>query len=100
VHLIEELGLADLAAGTPFRITLLGEDVAGDVWFRSDNQLGITVDAWDDGLLIVSSADPTASKPQEWAMAILSTYELDDARLAALDTRWRQWWTERFPVDR
>jgi hypothetical protein len=30
-------------------------------------------------------------------MAILSTYHLDDTRLADLDSRWRPWWTERFP---
>src|SRR6476620_7576476 len=97
VHLIDALDLADIAAGTPFRMRLLGEDVAGDMWFRSDHQLGITVDAWGDGLLIVSSADPTPSKPQGAAMAILSTYDLDDTHLADLDSRWRRWWTERFP---
>ncbi|KPI13274.1 hypothetical protein OK006_3662 [Actinobacteria bacterium OK006] len=97
VHLIDALDLADIAAGTPFQRNLLGEDVAGDMWFRSDHQLGITVDAWGNGLLIVSSADPSPSKPNGVAMAILSTYDLDDAQLAELDSRWRPWWTERFP---
>jgi hypothetical protein len=30
-------------------------------------------------------------------MAILSTYNLDDTRLADLESRWRPWWTARFP---
>jgi hypothetical protein len=30
-------------------------------------------------------------------MAILRTYHLDDTHLADLDSRWRPWWTERFP---
>jgi hypothetical protein len=98
VHLVDALDLADIAAGTPFRIRLLGEDVAGDLWFRSGHHLGITVDAWGDGLLVVSSANPTAGKPQGSAMAILSTYDLDDAHLADLEARWRRWWTERFPA--
>lgn len=97
VHLIDALNLADIAAGTQFRMNLLGEDVRGEMWFRSDHQLGITVDVWGDGLLIVSSADPTPGKPSGAAMAILSTYDLDDTRLADLDSRWRPWWTDRFP---
>lgn len=96
VHLIDALDLAEIAAGAPFQKNLLGEDVAGDMWFRSGHQLGITVDAWGNGLLIVSSADPSPSKPNGGAMAILSTYDLDDAQLAELDSRWRPWWTERF----
>ncbi|GAB3878588.1 hypothetical protein GCM10029964_029460 [Kibdelosporangium lantanae] len=95
VHLIDALSLADVAGET--RLDLVGEKVTGDLWFRSDNQVGVTVDAWGDGLLIVSSVDPTAARPKGAAMAILSTYGLDDTRLADLETRWRLWWTERFP---
>jgi hypothetical protein len=76
---------------------LLGEEVKTEEWFRSEHQLGLTVDAWGGGLLIVSSVDPTPSKPQGAAMAILSTYGLDDAQLAALDARWRPWWAQHFP---
>jgi len=68
------------------------------MWYRSDHQLGITVDAWGNGLLIVSSADPTPGRPKGAAMAILSTYHLDDTHLADLESRWRPWWAERFPA--
>lgn len=78
-------------------MNLLGEDVTGEMWYRSEHQLGITVDAWGNGLLIVSSVDPAPSRPKGAAMAILSTYHLDDTHLADLDSRWRPWWTERFP---
>jgi hypothetical protein len=93
VHLIDALNLADIAEGTPFQMSLLGEDVSGELWFRSDNQLGITVDTWGDGLLIVSSVDPSPSKPKGAAMAILSTYDLEESSLDDLDSRWRSWWT-------
>jgi hypothetical protein len=96
VHLINALSLADIAAGAPFQMNLLGEDVKGEMWYRSDHQLGITVDAWGNGLLIVSSVDPTPSRPKGAAMAILSTYHLDDTHLADLESRWRTWWTARF----
>ena len=97
MHLINALNLADIAAGTPFQKNLLGEDVNGEMWYRSDHQLGITVDAWGNGLLIVSSVDPTPSKPKGAAMAILSTYHLNGTHLADLESRWRTWWRARFP---
>ncbi|MFF7975550.1 SRPBCC domain-containing protein [Streptomyces sp. NPDC007905] len=97
VHLISALDLVHIAAGTPFQVNLLGEDVKGEMWYRSDHQLGITVDTWGNGLLIVSSMAATPDKPNGAAMAILSTYHLDDTHLADLESRWRTWWTERFP---
>ena len=97
VHLPDALDLADLAAGAPFRKNLLGQDVGGELWFRSDQQLGISVDAWGDGLLVVSSAEPSPRKPNGAAMAILTTYGLDDSQLAELEARWRSWWAEHFP---
>ncbi|MGH3759487.1 hypothetical protein [Actinophytocola sp.] len=92
----DELGLPE---GPTVETSLLGEHVEGEVWFRSEHQLGVTVDAWGDGLLVVVSAGPTEDNPADTAMAILSTYGLDDARLAELRERWSPWWTERFPAD-
>ena len=89
MHLIYALSLADIAAGTPFQMNLLGEDVTGEMWYRSDHQLGITVDAWGNGLLIVSGVDPAPGRPKGAAMAILNTYHLDDTHLADLESRWR-----------
>lgn len=97
VHLIDALDLEDITAGTPFRMSLLGEDVTGGMCYRSEHQLGITIDAWGGGLLVVSSVDPSPGRPKGAAMAILSTYNLDDAHLADLDSRWRPWWTKHFP---
>src|SRR5215469_13775737 len=98
VHLISALNLADIAADTPFRMNLLGDDIEGEMWYRSDHQLGITVDAWGNGLLIVSSVNPAPSRPKGAAMAILSTYHLDDTHLAELESRWRSWWTEQLTL--
>lgn len=93
-------GIADEGAGTPISVGLVGEDVKGEVWFRSEHQLGITVDSWGgDGLLVVSYVPPSPSKPKGAAMAVLSTYGLDDARLADLDDRWQGWWTPRYASD-
>jgi hypothetical protein len=93
---VDELGLP---AGPTIDAALLGEHVKGEVWFRSEHQLGITVDAWGDGLLVVSAIGPTDDKPEGAALAVLSTYGLDDDRLAELNDRWSPWWAERFPAN-
>ncbi len=55
------------------------------MWFCSEHQLGLTVDAWGDGLLAVSTAPGGGS-------AVLTTYGLDAAELAALRERWVAAW--------
>ena len=51
-------------------------DLAGDVWFRSDSQLGVTVRDWNDGLLVVTDRTWTAS-----------AYGLDERAFAELERR-------------
>jgi uncharacterized protein YndB with AHSA1/START domain len=92
---VAELELPD---GPTIDTALVGEHVKGEVWFRSEHQLGITVDAWGDGLLVVSSTGPTGDKPDGAATAILSTYALDDDRLEELSARWAPWWASLFPA--
>lgn len=86
-----------LPASGAFDANLLGEPVKGEVWYHTEHQFGVTVDAWGDGLLVLSSVSPYEDKPDGIAMAILSTYGLDDARFADLTNRWTPWWNERFP---
>jgi uncharacterized protein YndB with AHSA1/START domain len=85
--LAEDLGL-------PAHLTL--EDAKTELWYRADHQLGVTVDAWGGGLLVVASTGPTDAKPDGTAMAVLSTYGLSDVELADLTSRWQAWWTERY----
>lgn len=99
--LVAELGLDGVAlrpAGSAFEADLAGQDVKGEVWFRSDHQLGVTVDAWGDGLLVVAYTEPTDEKPAGTAMAVLSTYGLDEAAYAELNDRWSAWWSPRYPA--
>lgn len=91
------LGLdAAPAAGEPWTGPV-GPDVsAGEVWFTARHQMGVTVDAWGDGLLVVVDQPPTEKKPRGFTMLTLTTYGLSDAALADLQTRWQAWWDERF----
>jgi uncharacterized protein YndB with AHSA1/START domain len=80
------------AEGSPYRAELAGQQVHGTVWFRSEHQLGLTVDEWRDGLVVLSQVGPSETKPDGAAMAVLSTYGLDDASYDALSARWTGWW--------
>lgn len=94
---IERLGLDAVAgqpAGSRYTATIAGEDVAGEVWFRSANQLGVTVDAWGEGLLVIAGTAPSEADPAGTSMAILSTYDLDDTDFGQLQARWSGWWAD------
>ena len=89
------LGLADLASQPPgtryAKASPTGDELAGEVWFATDHELGLTVDGWGDGLLIVAAGrdEPAGAA----TMAILTTYGMADGDVDALRERWTQWWT-------
>jgi len=88
---------AHIPAGDAFELDLIGERVTCEVWYRSDHQLGLTVDAWGNGLLVLSHIPPGDGKPDGATMAILSLY--GDVDRDAVDARWRAWWSERWPEE-
>ncbi|ADB30841.1 hypothetical protein Kfla_1746 [Kribbella flavida DSM 17836] len=92
----DALGLT-APVGASYALELVGEPATGTVWFRSEHQVGITVDAWGNGLLVLSHVPPGPDKPAGAAMAILSLYGVDDETRSAIDKRWRDWWTTRHP---
>lgn len=91
------LGLdAAPASGEPWSGPLGPDTSAGQVWFTARHQIGITVDAAGDGLLIVVDQPPTEAKPRGFTMLTLTTYDLSETAFAALEARWKAWWDERF----
>ncbi len=101
--LADRLGLGEVAGrpvGSAYTATLpIGERVAGTVWFRSDRQLGLTVDEWGDGLLIVGEEVHAAHRPDGGSMAILTTYGLAQEHLERLRTAWDRWWDSEFRAE-
>ncbi len=93
---IAALGLTDVAElppGARYDVeAATGERLAGEVWFRTRRQVGLTVDGYGDGLVVV------AERPEDppSAMVVISTYGLDDAAVAAVEDRWRAWWDGGF----
>ena len=94
---VSPIGELHIPAGDAFELDLIGERVTCEVWYRSDHQLGLTVDAWGNGLLVLSHIPPGDGKPDGATMAILSLY--GDVDRDAVDARWRAWWSERWPEE-
>ncbi len=86
------------AVGSEYEADLCGETATGRVWFRSENQMGVTVDQWGDGLLVLSHVGVTEKKPTGAAMAVLTLYGVDDAARESIDKRWTDWWAPRYPA--
>ncbi|WP_405056381.1 hypothetical protein OG474_27020 [Kribbella sp. NBC_01505] len=69
--------------------------VKASTLYTSDHQVGLEVDAWGNGLLVLSHIPPGEAKPEGATMAILSLY--GDVDRDEVDARWRAWWSERYP---
>ncbi|MEU4408769.1 SRPBCC domain-containing protein [Streptosporangium sp. NPDC023963] len=98
---LEAAGLAAVAGlppASPYELEgPTGETLRGQVWFRSANQVGLTVDGWGDGLLVTAQNPPSPANPGGTVMMVLTTYGLDDAAHADLESRWTAWWGRNFP---
>lgn len=88
------LGAAGLMAeGAHYRLDPgLGAPLTGQVFRRSRRQLALTVDAYGDGLLLISDHSNGGGS------VIITTYGLPDDAFEALRGRWTTWWTARFPT--
>lgn len=92
---VQLLGLGRVAGqevGSEYRAMVgPGDSLTGNLWFRTQNQVGVTVDTWGDGLLIVSVGHE-GGPPYSSAQAMLTTYGLDEGAHRDLADRWREWW--------
>jgi hypothetical protein len=91
VPVADALGLRDAAAlqpGERYADDVAGEHLSGEVWFRSQHQLGLMVDAWGPGLLLLAEA-PNSGRRN--ASATLTMYD-DDER----DAQWRDAWAQAY----
>ncbi|MFF3438349.1 SRPBCC domain-containing protein [Streptosporangium sp. NPDC002721] len=90
--------VAGLSPGSPYELEVpAGETLRGEIRYRSANQVGLTVEGWGDGLLVAARTRPSPANPGGAAMMVLSTYGLDDAAFADLESRWSAWWGRNLP---
>ena len=96
------LGLFNAArtpAGEPYVADVgPGDHLEGEIWFRTGLQLGVTVDSWGEGLLILTHP-ASAGEPFGLATMILTTYGLSDEAFEDLERRWGKWFAARYEED-
>jgi hypothetical protein len=92
----DALGLSELAVvpvGATYRITVpAGDTLGGTVWYRTAHQVGLTVDGWGAGLLVLTD-EPFAVRPgTSHREALLSTFGMPAAAVSDLRRRWSEQW--------
>lgn len=95
------LGLGEAAAlepGQAYAAQLdLGDSASGRVWYQTHFQIGLLVEQWGNGLLVVSDMGVSPTRPHGGGSVLLTTYGLGEVEFAALEERWQAWWAERYP---
>ncbi|GIH04119.1 hypothetical protein Rhe02_21860 [Rhizocola hellebori] len=64
-----------------------GERLTGQVWFRSPNQVGLTVQGWGDGLLVAGQVPVSEQHPTGGEMMVLTFF--DEHAFADAEKRWQ-----------
>ena len=91
--------LASVPLGQPYTVSNgIGDRFEGSVWFRASNQIGLTVAAYGDGLIILGTRPRTDKSPHGGGSAVITTYGFDDAAFAGLRDRWRTWWQSHYEL--
>jgi uncharacterized protein YndB with AHSA1/START domain len=91
------IGVASVPIGARYSANVgPGDTLAGIVWHRAANQLGLTVDGYGDGLIIVNTRPTTDTSPYGGGTILITTYGIDDRTYARLRDRWSAWWRERY----
>ena len=87
-HPGEERATHYLSADEPKPVIAALEAMGGEVWFRSEHQIGVVVAGLSDGLLVAME------KPGAAAHLTLSAYGDATRELPLHTARWDGWWAE------
>lgn len=88
--------IVGLAPGERYEATVpTGETLLGELWYRSAHQIGLTVDDYGDGLLVLTSKPAALEPPHGAGTVLITTYGLDDDAFEAMHRRWNEWWAGR-----
>jgi len=89
--------VAGLAVGERYATTAVtGEALAGVVRFRTAHQVGLSVDAWGPGMLVLAGRPGSPKSPHGGGFALLTTFGLGAERLERLTAAWADAWRTAF----
>jgi len=89
--------VAGLAVGERYATTAVtGEALAGVVRFRTAHQVGLSVDAWGPGMLVLAGRPWSPKSPHGGGFALLTTFGLGEAQLKTLSDAWPAAWRTAF----
>jgi len=89
--------VAGLAVGERYATTAVtGEALAGVVRFRTAHQVGLSVDAWGPGMLVLAGRPGSPKSPHGGGFALLTTFGLGEAQLKTLSDAWPAAWRTAF----
>jgi hypothetical protein len=73
-----------------------GERLEGEVLHRTAHQVGLSVESWNDAMLVLHAEPAEVRPPHGGGRAIVSTYGLDEPRLEGIRERFGGWFAERY----
>jgi uncharacterized protein YndB with AHSA1/START domain len=92
-------GLRDAARGSRYVAELpVGERIEGTIWHEGRHQLGLTVEGWNDALLIVVDRPKSEAAPYGGGAMTLTSFGMEPAVFAAIEGELRLWWNGRYPA--
>lgn len=90
-------GLDALPPGAPYALTAsTGDRLTGTVRFRTEHQLGVSVDAWGPGLLVFAGRPPSDKSPHGGGFALITLFGAAAADREAVAARWEAAWRAAF----
>lgn len=96
---VQQLGLGQvgsLTVGEKYAASVAADEaLTGTLWFVSELQVGVTVDSWGDGLLIVTNG-ARGGPPYTSGQVMLTTYGHNDVERPVLAERWDAWWNQHY----
>ena len=91
--------LAVVPVGERYTVTATtGDTLEGTVWYRSTYQLGVTVDGFGDGLVVISARPRTAKSLHGGGSVLITTYDMAGDAFDRLRERWTAWWRGAYEV--
>jgi Activator of Hsp90 ATPase homolog 1-like protein len=89
--------IADLPVGERYATTAVtGEPLAGVVRFRTEHQVGFSVDAWGPGMLVLAGRPGSPKSPHGGGFALITAFGVTEDALARIADGWSAAWRGAF----